>query len=151
LDFPAIRERVHDEFEVAQTVAERVMLLGIFKATMDAVERNLTERNQRGEESDEMLAKFRDARAKDYNMFVTKECLVGGQVSAEMLLAVTDREIAAARMTEDHPLRKLAVDACAKPHLTHAEMVAKYGNKRYADDPPAKQTVGQRLKGWFKR
>jgi hypothetical protein len=47
----------------------------------------------------------------------------GGNVSVDMLMAVTNREIAAGRMTEDHSIRKHAVEFAAKPHMSHAELV----------------------------
>jgi hypothetical protein len=80
------------------------------------------------------------------------------------LLEVTNREVAAGRMTEDHNLRKLAVDGCAAPHLTHAELLAKHA-KLQADAAPAPKAppdkaaqayafgtvVGRKLKGLFRK
>jgi hypothetical protein len=73
--------------------------------------------------------------------------VVGGDVSIEMLMTVTDREIAAGRMTEDFSLRKIAVDGAAAPHLSHAELVAKHAQLKAENkaERPAK-TVGEKLK-----
>jgi len=72
-----------------------------------------------------------------------------------MLMAVTNREIAAGRMTQDHSLRKIAVDGAAVPHLSHAELLAKHAHLKYGADKsleaPAQQTLGQKLKGLFRR
>jgi hypothetical protein len=123
-----IRDKIHDEFDVATSSDQRGALLGMFKATMDLAATHVAKNG-----SAEQLAEFQKARAQDYSLFIVKECLVGvdspggGDVSVEMAMAVTDREVAAGRMTEDHALRKLAVGGCAAPHLTHAQLIEKHG------------------------
>ena len=56
-----------------------------------------------------------------------------GTVSPEMLMAVTNREITAGRLTADDPIRQLAVKAAASPHLSHAEMVEKTEAKKRSE------------------
>lgn len=79
-------------------------------------------------------------------------------------MAVSDREIAAGRMTDDHSLRQLALTASVAPHLTHAELLAKQA-KLQAGTPPAPKappsnasvsnafgaTLGKMLKGLLRR
>ena len=84
-----------------------------------------------------------------------EECTVGlhspggGQISVEMLMAVTNREIEAGRMAEDHSMRKIAVDGVAAPHFSHAEMVAQDAMKVAAHEqakvasPAAPSAPGQ--------
>jgi hypothetical protein len=171
-DVVEVREKILKEFDAATTSDQRAAVLAIFKATMDAVERNLTSRG--GQE--ELLAKIKEARAKDYKIFIYQECtvgldtpVVGGDISVDMLMAVTNREIAAGRMTEDHSARKLAVESAAAPHLSHAELVAKHaklkaeaGQSQVAPAPktaPSSATVsyafgaalGKKLKGLFRK
>ncbi|MBU6421853.1 MAG: hypothetical protein KGQ62_07195 [Gammaproteobacteria bacterium] len=128
IDIVDVRQKIQREFDAAETSEQRGKVLAIFKATMDLVERNLA---ARGDQS-ELLEKLKAARAQDYKIFIVRECTVGldspggGDVSMEMLMVVTNREIAAGRMTEGHSLRKLAVEGCAAPHLTHAELVEKH-------------------------
>jgi hypothetical protein len=138
IDWRSIRERVHHEFDAANTVAERELLLAIFKTTMDYAEATVAK---------EDLQKFREARRQDYNLLLIKETRVGNNISPERMLEVTAREIAAGRMTEDHELRELSVDACASLHSTHAEMIAAEDQKK--NPLFAKQTLGKKLKGLF--
>ncbi len=98
-DFRAIRERVHDEFDAATTSEERGLLLAILKVAMDGMEAGLT--------GDDLL-KFQTARTQDRNLLLTKESLVGTDVCPHRMLAATDREVAAGRMSETDELRKLA-------------------------------------------
>jgi len=127
-DLERIRHRIEEEFLAAKTSDERAQVLAIFKAMTDRVERVLAARD--GE--DELLANFRAANAYEYKSLLYQECLVaagspeGGDISVEKLMAVTDREIAAGRMTEDHTLRKIAKQCAAAPHLSHTELVAKH-------------------------
>jgi len=127
-DVVDVRAKIEKEFNAATTSEQRDKVLAIFTATMDQVERNLTNRSDQSE----LLEEFRKARAQDYKVFIFQECTVGldspggGDVSVEMLMAVTNREIAAGRMTEDHSLRKIAVERAAIPHLSNAELLAKH-------------------------
>ena len=79
----------------------------------------------------------------------------GGDVSIELLMTVTNREIAAGRMTEDHSMRQIAVEGAAAPHFSHAELLAKHAKLKEATEKskaaPAPKTVGEKLKGLFRR
>jgi hypothetical protein len=82
-----------------------------------------------------------------------------------MLMAVTNREIAAGRMTEDHSLRKIAVEGAAAPNFSHAELVAMHAKKKAEAEKsqiaPIPQpsnarlafgaTLGKKLKGLFRK
>jgi hypothetical protein len=109
-----------------------------------------------------LLANLQQARAQDYKIFILKEStvgldtpVVGGDVSVDMLMAVTNREIAAGRMTEHQSMRKIAVEGAAAPHLSHAELLAKHAKlKEHSARPkaaPVAHTFGQKLKGLFGR
>ncbi len=150
-DIVDVRAKIGKEFDAATTSDQRARVLAIFKATMDQVERYLTSRGDQGE----LLENIRNARAQDYKIFILQECTVGldspggGDVSVEMLMAVTDREIAAGRMTEEHSMRKIAVEGAAAPHLSHADLIAKHANlkhKAQKGDETAAKTLLQKLK-----
>jgi hypothetical protein len=156
LDIVDIRERIYSEFDAAQTSDQRGKLLTLFTAAVNLVERNLA---SRGDDYAEMLANLQNSRAQDYKLFILKECtvgldtpVVGGDISVDMLMAVTNREIAAGRMTEDHSMRKTAVERAAAPHLSHAELLAKHAKlkeeaAKSTATPP--QTFGMKLKGFL--
>jgi len=84
----------------------------------------------------------------------------GGDVSVEMLVAVTGREIAAKRMAEDHELRRMALAGAAAPHLSHAQLVTKHaaqGTSASASKVPSSKLayafgsiVGRKLRGFFR-
>ena len=68
-----------------------------------------------------------------------------------MLMAATNREIAAGRMTEDHALRKMAVEGAAAPHPSHSELVAKHAQLAQAEKYRFGYQTGQleyRLRVW---
>jgi hypothetical protein len=46
----------------------------------------------------------------EYKQLIVQETLVDGVVSYEEMLHVTDREIAAGRMSEDYALRAIAIE-----------------------------------------
>jgi hypothetical protein len=56
------------------------------------------------------LEKFTDACELEYKRLIVQETLVDGVVSNEKMLYVTDREIAAGRMSEDYALRAIAIE-----------------------------------------
>ena len=175
LDLPKVRESIGKAFDASATSEQRGKVLSIFKATMDDVERHLAGRGDQVE----ALKNFREARAQEYKLFIAQECIVGldtpvvgGDFSVDMLMAVTNREIAAGRMTEDHSTRQMAVKCAAAPHLSHAELIAKHAklkdqaarSKREAatstpDEAPGSAksayafgvTLGRTLKGFFRK
>ena len=111
LDFRAVREQIHDAAEQTIDSSERVILLQVFHAVMDLVERS-------GNIAPEDMELFRDTRAKDYRLLLMREVLIGQNASVELLHAVTQREVLAGRMAEDDELRQLAVKGLAEPYLS---------------------------------
>lgn len=93
---------------------------------MDLVERNL----ERSESPPNLLQDFRKTREADYRLFLVRESMVGENVCAETLAAVTQREVDAGRMSPDHTLYTMAHEQVAKPHLSRAELVAITAKKR---------------------
>jgi len=154
-DLPEARAKIGKVFDVAVTIDQRGQVLALFKAIMDEGERQLVRQG----DQEELLAKFKEARVQDYKLLILLECTVGlhspggGQISVDMLMAVTTREIAAGRMTEDHSQRKIAVEGAAVPHFSHAEMLAQCAKlKEEAEKSkaaPAPKTVGEKFKGLF--
>jgi hypothetical protein len=100
--------RLNEEFVAAKTSAERSDLLAARTIAMEFVVRQLELRG-------EHLEKFTDACELEYKRLIVQEALVDGAVSYETMLHVTDREIAAGRMSEDYALRAIATDECAPP------------------------------------
>ena len=127
-----IRDKIFEEFDASTSSDQRSALLAAFKATMDIVESHLAKNG-----TELQLAEFREARADDYTKLVVKESTVDGTlegtISPEAFMAVTNREIAAGRMTPDDPIRQLAVKAAAAPHLSHAESLAQEEAKKRSD------------------
>ena len=112
-DWPAISQRITDEFTKAATSEERGNVLAIRAAAMDHVVRQL-------QLNGDHLEKFIDACELEYKRLLVQETLVGSSVSIDLMLAVTDREIAAGRMSEDYALRELAKEESAAAHPEQA-------------------------------
>ena len=110
IDFSA---RLNEEFVAATTSAERSDLLAARTVAMEFVVRQL-------ELHGEQLEKFTDACELEYKRLIVQETLVHGVVSYEEMLHVTDREIAAGRMSEDYALRAIAIEECPEAGLVHA-------------------------------
>jgi hypothetical protein len=145
-----VRNRIHEEFDAARSSEERGALLALYKATSDITESHLAKN------SPEKLAEFQKARAQDYNLFLIKECTVGldspggGDVSVEMMKFVTDREVAAGRMTEEHLLRVTTVGCLASgQYFTHAQLIKKHAKLKAKASAPPPKTLGQKLKAIF--
>ena len=109
-----IREQIHVQWSSAKTTESRIVLLDIFKTTMDIAETLIAE---------ESLDAFREARQKDYNLLIVQEALIGENVSVELLSKVTLREVASGRMSPDSNLCKIAEDGMVAPHLSIDELV----------------------------
>jgi hypothetical protein len=118
-DFKAMRDRIHEEADRTTSAHERVILLKIFNASADNVERELARQDDAA-----ALTEFRKVREADYRFLIVKECLVGENICSDTLLDVTSREIAAGRMTAEHALRTLARNRVAEPHPSRDELVA---------------------------
>ena len=99
LEWSKIRDEIAEEYSKASE-SDRVSLLELFNVIMDSVESNVSRPD---------LAGFRTARAQDYNRMLVSECLIDERVSPNALGRVTQREVAAGRMSPDHELRRLAV------------------------------------------
>jgi hypothetical protein len=104
-DWIAFSARLNEEFVAVTTSEERGDLLAARTAAMEFVVRQL-------ELHGEHLEKFTDACELEYKRLIVQETLVDGVVSYEEMLHVTDREIAAGRMSEDYALRAMAIEQC---------------------------------------
>ena len=102
-DWIAFSARVNEEFRAATTSEERGDLLAARAVAMEFVVRQL-------ELHAEHLEKFTDACELEYKRFIVQETLVNGVISYERMLHVTDREIAAGRMSDDYALRAIAIE-----------------------------------------
>jgi hypothetical protein len=102
-DWIAFSARVNEEFGAATTSEERRALLAARAVAMELVVRQL---GLHGED----LEKFTDACELEYKRLIVRETLIDGVVSYEEMLRVTDREIAAGRMSEDYALRAMAIE-----------------------------------------
>lgn len=134
LDFRAVREEIHALSESTSDVGERVVLLQVFHAVMEMVERS-------GVLEPERLEVFRTTRAQDYRLLLTREVLIGENASAELLDAVTQREVQAGRMREDDELRQVAVKAISEPYLS-VQQLLQLEQERHA--------AATKSKGWRK-
>lgn len=132
LDFRTVRERIHESSERTSDSSERVVLLQIFHAVMDLVERS-------GNIAPENFDAFRDTRAKDYRLLLMREVLIGHNASVELLHAVTEREVQAGRMPESDELRQLAVKGLAEPYMSAQELLKVEQDRLAAESKP---------KGW---
>ena len=104
-DWMAFSTRLNEEFGAATTSEERGELLAARAVAMEFVVRQLQLRG-------EHLEKFTDACELEYKRLIVQETLVDGAVSYEEMLHVTDREIAAGRMSDDYALRAIAIEEC---------------------------------------
>jgi hypothetical protein len=112
-DWIAFSARVTEEFGAATTSEERSELLAARGVAMEFVVRQLQLHG-------EQLEKFTDACELEYKRLIVQETLVDGVVSYEEMLHVTDREIAAGRMSEDYALRAMAIEECPETGLVNA-------------------------------
>jgi len=115
LNWQEIGNEIHKLHRETTSWDRRSALLAIHKALMDAVERHLVD----GGVAPDVLAKFREGRSIDYDLFIAEEAMVGADFCIETLDAVTHREVAAGRMPPDHQLRELALAGMAAPHCAH--------------------------------
>ena len=142
LDHRAVREEIHEIAERTTASDQRVILLDLHKAVMDAVERS-------GDIAPEKMDAFRHVRGQDYNLLLSREFIIGGTVSVELAYAVTEREVKAGRMGEDDPLHLMAVEAISKPHLSVAELIERERQAELIASEP--KHVLARAFGWLRR
>jgi hypothetical protein len=114
-DWQEIREQIVSSHEQTRTEEERVTLLSLHKKLMDAVEGQLPGNID--------LERFREVRRQDYNMLITRECIIGGSVCIETLYDLTQRELEAGRMEPAHDFINIAVEAMANPHYSREQLI----------------------------
>ena len=131
----------HNELNFKLTALVRENLLHTFHSVMNIAETTVL--------ADD-LPRFIETRRKQYSSFIFEESIVGGSICVETLFEVTEREIAAGRMDEDHECRELAINGMAVPHFTRAQMLAKLetNTNRTVSTPV---TMTQRIKRWLFR
>lgn len=98
------REQIHAEHNAATTTKDRVTLLELHRALMDAVERNCVEPDK--------LAEFRKLRLQDYRLLLTSEAIIGrtdGMVDPVRMGQIVQREAEAGRLSTDDELYGLGV------------------------------------------
>jgi hypothetical protein len=100
VDWLALRDRLFEEHATATTPADKGDCIAAWRSLMDAVERQADAGD---------VAKLKEARRRDYNLFVINESLVDGQVEPAKLGEITLREVTAGRMAVNHRLRILAI------------------------------------------
>ncbi|HWA18750.1 MAG TPA: hypothetical protein VG757_07105 [Devosia sp.] len=102
-DWNGIRSEIVAEYRKGGADLDRATLLQLYKIVMDAVE-------QSGNLGSEDLESFRKSRREEYNLLLISVCVMpDGNVSPEALRIVTEREVAAGRMSPDDELRTLAI------------------------------------------
>ena len=108
IDWRQLRKEIIEEHKSAANTKDRVALLAIYKAVMDAVERQSLVSD---------LAAFQKARNQDYSLLLVSEAMIGvtdGNVNADKLLEVTSREVAAGRLDRNDELHRLALGGLAQ-------------------------------------
>ena len=103
LNWSRIRDEIHAEHDRATTTHDRETLLGVHKTIMDHVEQHTRPKD---------LEAFKKFRREDYNLLLIKEGMIGNDtdnLSAHVMAAITNREVAAGRMSPDDELHKIAV------------------------------------------
>ena len=106
-DWIGFSARANHEFSAAATSEERSELLAAREVAMELVVRQL-------ELHGEHLEKFLDVCELEYKRLIVQETLIDGVISYKEMLHVTDREIAAGRMSEDYALRAIAIEECSE-------------------------------------
>src|SRR5271155_2550194 len=134
-DWIAFSARLTEEFVAATTSEERSDLLAARTVAMEFVVRQL-------ELHGEHLEKFTDACELEYKRLIVQETLVDGVVSYEEMLHVTDREIAAGRMSEDYALRAIAIEESPEAGLVNAS--------KPDDVQPSSDSKLAKLKHWLR-
>jgi hypothetical protein len=101
VDWLSTRKELHELHKQATTSEERGAILAIYAAVMNLAE---------GSDAVNDLEEFKKTREQDYNLFLVREAAdAAGNIVPEVLLAVTEREVAAGRMAETDGMRQLAL------------------------------------------
>ncbi len=119
-NWQAIVSEIEKSLEAEESPEGRDMLFSLFQATMDFAETGV---------SVDELCSFQEARKKRFGGYLLREAIIGDQICAETLDAVTRREVAAGRLASDDPLRVFAIHSLAAPHSTREELLAKASEK----------------------
>jgi len=97
-----IRNEIHDLHDKSVTTQERVALLSVHKSLLGVAERQMRLDD---------LAEYRNLHRADYNLLLIKEATIGdnsGNINPHRMAVITNREVAAGRMSPDDELHKLA-------------------------------------------
>ncbi len=141
-EFGDLAGRKDSEFNRATTTEHYAALHMVFKSTMDIAETAI---------HPEDLEKFREAQRKQYKLFIYQEAMVGENVSVDTLDAITLREIAAGRMSLDHPCRQNALAGMAEPHYSRGELLGLEEEAKEPNQPPrAPKSLWQRVSNLFR-
>jgi|GEM_PF-1475464 len=108
-----ILDEISNEFKRDTTTNYRVALLQLLK-TIDNIAETTIPPNKK--------EAFRDSRHKCYKTFLVQESLVGENICIETLLAVTQREIAAGRLSPNDNLCNIVKIGMNEPHLSRDEL-----------------------------
>jgi hypothetical protein len=102
------RDEISKEFGLARTEQDRVVLLALHEAIVDALEEALL---QSAELPPDELEKFRTLRLQAYHSLIVRESVdKDWLIQPELLANVTKREVDAGRMAPDDELRVLATN-----------------------------------------
>jgi len=116
IDWPVLRNRLHEAHSLSQSSGEKVEILQLFHNLMNHVEfTQISEAN--------MLV-FREIRIQDYRQLLIIEGVIGVNACVETLDIITKREIAAGRLSPDDDLRRITLDHLSAAHSTRAELEA---------------------------
>ena len=135
IDWIALSERLNGEFRLASSSQERGAILAVRAKAIELVEHQLQLHG-------DQLEKFIDVCDLEYKRLIVEEASENSHISYIKMLTITDREIAAGRMSEDFALRQIAKEETGS-----------------ADDRSAAETTGagpetrafDRLKRWLHR
>ena len=78
---------------------------------------------------------------------VIQECTIGDSVCIDTLYELTQRELEAGRMSPTHSLINIAVDASAKPHYSHKQLLRQESKIKEVND----KSVLKRISNIFKK
>lgn len=132
IDWVEISERLNVEFRAASTSEERGEILAVRADAIELLEQQLQLHG-------EQLEKFIDACDLEYKRLIVDEASIDSHVSFERMLSVTDREIAAGRMSEDFALREIAKEETGLVGQSQAQ----------ASGAPAGPSAFDKLKHWL--
>ncbi len=128
----ALHEKILYLHEHASTGGEYIFLLEMHKKLLDCIENQLPK--------DFDLEKFKDARMKEYNTLLLRECVIGGSVCVETLYEITQRELEAGRMLPSHEYINASIHATASHHYSRDQLLRQ---KDKIEDLEENSTLGK--------